>query len=180
MSLLLLSEGEFSDTFSFVWCHLSDLCRFASAGAPSGWGDRLSGAAAAKSGPWALGPTTNHQEPGRVFSSQQLLQVPEQSVWWVKTTAFIWTVFMSNDAITPCSLRIYGLIVMITLIVRSSCFRTRVWVMFAFQLIYNLPDDNLSQSISALFQWNEMTRCLIVEVIQPSFYFYHSSYKPCS
>lgn len=86
-SLLLLWKGDFSYMFSFILFSLNDLCHFASAGAPSGWRDRSSGAAAAESGPRSC-PTAHHQHTGRVSSSQQLLQVSEQSVWWVKMTVY--------------------------------------------------------------------------------------------
>lgn len=53
---------------------------FVSARAPPWWGDWSSGAAAAESGP-SSSPTADLQHTGRVSSPQQLLQVPEPSLW---------------------------------------------------------------------------------------------------
>lgn len=63
------------------WVISAILCL--SAGAPARWGDRWARAAAAESGPRSCF-TVRHHHAGRVSRSQQLLQVSEQSVWWVE------------------------------------------------------------------------------------------------
>lgn len=63
------------------WVISAILCL--SAGAPARWGDRWARAAAAESGPRSCLTVRHHA--GRVSRSQQLLQVSEQSVWWVET-----------------------------------------------------------------------------------------------